>query len=203
MSFLGGLLGGAAIGAIGNILGGSISANKSANSAKEALEAQKEAMQNRHQWQVADLRKAGLNPILSANNGASTGGLNMPMPDYSGLQSGISSAAQLFQQLADLRLKDAGVKKIEAETNKTNEEALTNVALGNMYRTQALINNSNANMVLRRDEWLRKNPEWFDVMMKREAIPAQGGLFVGGLDFLNQAIQHTARNLQTSRSSGD
>ena len=35
------------------------------------IEWQREQLQNKHQWEVADLKKAGLNPILSANTGSS------------------------------------------------------------------------------------------------------------------------------------
>ena len=36
----------------------------------KAWRRQREAAQNAHQWEVADLRKAGLNPILSATGGS-------------------------------------------------------------------------------------------------------------------------------------
>lgn len=66
---LGSIIGGA-IGLIGNKM--TNDANKS--SAREANAFTADMMQNRHQWEVEDLRKAGLNPILSAGGTPSMGG---------------------------------------------------------------------------------------------------------------------------------
>ena len=46
-------------------IGGAANLGSSALSAYFGWKHQKEVMQNRHQWEVADMRKAGLNPILS------------------------------------------------------------------------------------------------------------------------------------------
>lgn len=43
--------------------------------ANKAWSRQKQAAQSAHQWEVADLRAAGLNPILSATGG---NGANLP-----------------------------------------------------------------------------------------------------------------------------
>ncbi|QCS36101.1 minor capsid protein [Capybara microvirus Cap1_SP_124] len=65
--------------AVNSLLGGTSSA-KQANryalqQASVSNEYQKEFANNAHQWEVEDLKKAGLNPILSANTGgADTGG---------------------------------------------------------------------------------------------------------------------------------
>ena len=48
--------------------------------------------QNRHQWEVEDLKKAGLNPILSANSGASLAS------GSGGLGSSVMSAEQAKAQ---------------------------------------------------------------------------------------------------------
>lgn len=64
-------LGGSALGMVGGLLGNKSSASEAAKSRKASIEAAK----NSHQWEVADLIKAGLNPILSANSGASLSSL--------------------------------------------------------------------------------------------------------------------------------
>ena len=64
-------IGGAALGMVGGILGN----KSSAKEAQKSRDASIEVAQNAHRWQVADLKAAGLNPILSANSGASLSSL--------------------------------------------------------------------------------------------------------------------------------
>lgn len=68
-------IGGALLGGALDIAGGIFAADMQ-NSATEGFQQaniawQRDQLQNKHQWEVADLRKAGLNPILSASNASS------------------------------------------------------------------------------------------------------------------------------------
>ena len=129
---------------------------------------QKEAMQNRHQWEVADLRKAGLNPILSANGGASTGGLNAgssaaTMPDIA------SNAFQGMQMQNILDQQKASIDKTNAETNASNkvaEQAAENAKLLAEQTRKVRIDN----------DFTEKNPAVYGVGRANQAFPYFGAI---------------------------
>lgn len=120
MSFLGSAAG-SIIGGIGEYFGTS-----SANSLQQSLFNQqigfnKEVMQNRHQWEVEDLKKAGLNPLLSATTG--TGTLSAPNPPITQKANYSQSAAQLAtlaiqDKQANAMLNSAEAAKISAEASR-------------------------------------------------------------------------------------
>lgn len=107
---------------INKVTGASSSAKQSYNYsswlAQQQNVYQKEAMQNAHQWEVGDLEKAGLNPVLSAGgSGASAGGVGggatvSANAGATGLASMLDSARGLMAMVPE-------IKKIMAETNLT------------------------------------------------------------------------------------
>jgi len=86
-------------------IGGAANFGSSALSAYFGWKHQKEVMQNRHQWEVEDLKKSGLNPILSAGGQGASG--NAPVivpPDIAGA---MEAGARTDTQHSEKSLKDA------------------------------------------------------------------------------------------------
>lgn len=93
-------------------------ATDEANSANaRALESQmafnREVMQNRHQWEVEDLRKAGLNPLMSTTS--PTGTLSAP-------NSSPAQKANLAQSAAAFANIDIARKNAEAQLNSSKAD---------------------------------------------------------------------------------
>lgn len=134
-------------GFLNSITGASNSAKQSAKYsswlAQQNNEFQKEMAQNAHQWEIEDLKKAGLNPVLSAGgSGASAGGfggggtVGMQAGSLGGISDIINSASGLLKLSSeidnidqDTELKGAltgktphEIKEIQSRTNKNIEE---------------------------------------------------------------------------------
>jgi hypothetical protein len=151
--------------------GGLLSTASSVWAAREAWKHQKEAMQNAHQWEVADLRKAGLNPILSATggSGASTGGLNTPMPDMSGISSGINSAIAALKTENELKQQEANIDLTEQQTKQakaTTDAQWSNARMLNEAAAEKQMMNT----------YFQDNPNTFDSYMRSKVTNSASGL---------------------------
>lgn len=81
-------------GAIGGLAGSLYSSSQNQASAQASMDFQKEVLQNRNQWAVEDLKKAGLNPILAAGATQSSAAGAQSTTENPG-ESAASSASQV------------------------------------------------------------------------------------------------------------
>lgn len=95
-------------------------ANSSAKSAaREKIGADRYNYKRRHQWEVQDLRKAGLNPVLSALNGAPS----LPGAGQAQVFNPADSMASMSNAMNTAKLVKAQTKNLEAQARKTDIEA--------------------------------------------------------------------------------
>ena len=99
----------------GALLGNKLQGNSAKSNAELSLENWKYMQSNKHQLEVEDLRKAGLNPILSAGNGSA-----VSAPSVSG-----NPESQLGKNIADsiTAAKQLKIAQTEADSNRINAEA--------------------------------------------------------------------------------
>ena len=122
----------------GGLVSGALNSAYQRSAMKKQVEAQKELwayqQQNAHQYEVQDLRNAGLNPILSATNSqiASMPSVSTPTSaPYQGLANGLGNAVTngLKLELEKKRL-DVEMAKAKAET-----ELLKNQSVESAWRS--------------------------------------------------------------------
>lgn len=133
---LGAATGNPVLGAIGTGIGGMLATEDqqdfATSSAQQANAFTKEQLQNRHQWEVDDLRKAGLNPILSAMKGApSIGGSAQAVSSGNIAENTAaltSSGAQSAQQRLNLKKLDAEIDLLRSNAEASKTQGVKNLA---------------------------------------------------------------------------
>lgn len=111
------ITGAAIIGGAANIIGGIFGDDSAKKAAARAAAANERQLKNQHQWEVADLRKAGLNPILSGTGGGGSGTISTPVADTGNTGRAISRTAG---DIAQLKLMNAQAENLDSQTRKQN-----------------------------------------------------------------------------------
>lgn len=185
MSVLGSIAG-AAIGAVGGILGNKSSAKEAQKSRDTSIEVAK----NSHQWEVADLKAAGLNPILSANSGAHLSSL--PSAGQSNPFSGIGDTYNSARKIDEV---DKQALRIQDRAQRSQQD-LNEASAGNQdalkHKSSAETNLANEQAALTRMSSINKIMERNTISMQQAALEAQAQRDYTSSQ-LNSALEASAR----------
>lgn len=171
----------------------------SIHQSNKAWQRQKKVLKNQHQWEVQDLKAAGLNPILSTMSHATAPSVNTASSDLD-IASALAAENAQRQQANQDALTGAQISEIQsrialnnASTAKEFEQAkLTSAQTGaipssiELNKANAQNAAANAVQVGMVNEFNRTNPQIFRVGQAHKAMPTPS---VGGIGaVLNEGI---------------
>lgn len=171
------------ISGIGSFFGGERRNKAQSEAAREMMAFQERMSSTAHQREVADLRAAGLNPILSAK----LGGASSPAGAMPNIVDSIGEGARAGSATyAQTRLLDAQEDKLRAETAAALQNAKTSSALQALHIEQAYKT---------RQEGQREFLGLPYVAPQAEAVLSRTGQEVKNLEKSWHVMSQTERNL--------
>lgn len=113
---------GTGLNALGSSFGSDYNSAQSVANQKSLMDYQyqlnRAAYGERHQLEVADLKAAGLNPILSANSAGSIGSISMPSIDTEATKQQYKLQNRQLSQEFALKMKELEIEQTNAETQR-------------------------------------------------------------------------------------